>query len=449
MEFYRAMIAEEKDNLFTPVLDDPAKAGVDLRSKLFFATEYDENDPEISFTYTLIPLKSEGDFTEALSKGTATVKTKSGLNWVENDGRTMLAWKGNLAVFCSGTEHPEDRIVQLFKRKKEESIASNYDLRKALTGKNDIEAWFSLDAAAENSGAGFALDMLDVTEDALQGNAVHGFANFEKGKIVGHGDFFINRKLGEDFLGKFFRKKTDADFSNVLPQEDLAFAATLALDPVGIERFLEEQPETKSYADFVLKSNGLKMSDLTEALNGDVLVAGFGKTNPEDGSLLLAFKVRSNSKAQSIIGAAVEKKQLREVEKGFYAVNGSFNTEVFSFNFNKNTGYILQKGDLLCFSTNEALVQKIKSGDFEKAGSEITKVIDNQAFNTWLSFEATKSSLDFPDQLFFRDLSLIVSGKGADLRMNTGNESKNSLQSIFEQLNEAYKSEKKWGRKEM
>ncbi|MBK9015773.1 MAG: hypothetical protein IPM82_17870 [Saprospiraceae bacterium] len=114
--------------------------------------------------------------------------------------------------------------------------------------------------------------------------------------------------MGDDFIGRFFKKEVKADFSKILPEGQLTFATVMALDLVGIDKFLSERPDNKKYADFVLNDLGIKSSDLIEALGGDVMVAGFGAKSMKDAKIMVAFNLKNEAKAREILQIAVKEK---------------------------------------------------------------------------------------------------------------------------------------------
>lgn len=442
MEFYQNLVKETQDEnpQITKVLLDPAASGIDLDGKIYTSTSFDEENPEEMTTYFFIPLKDAAAFEAMWKYDKDELTEKDGIKILDSGGNAIVGWNKSLAVFAFSNETSdalEQRLVDAFKTDEKNATTTNANLQKALSGDHDITSWMSTDPLAKNAGAGFALNMVNVKLEALKDNFIHSYADFENGRMVGHSDFFINKELGENFIGKFFKKEIGTDFSKVLPNEKPTFATVLALDLRGIDQFLSERPQNKDYADFVLNNLGLKRQDMLEVFGGDLLVAGFGSKNLQNAKIVVATNLKNEARAREILQAAVQEKKLKEIEPGYYAVT-SVGNEDFSITVNRGMGKILIKNGLLIFSTDNDLMAKVKSGETENPAGNAFQNFDHQTLAGWIDFGAVQHFLGGMEGGHFKEMNFKVNGKGADFILEATDPNANSLKTFFEMMNAAY-----------
>ncbi|MCB0520531.1 MAG: DUF4836 family protein [Saprospiraceae bacterium] len=454
MEFYQEMVRETEQNqpVVASVLLDPEKSGIDLTQKMYVATELNKDNPEELTTYALFSLDDPSAFGKMLSATNMEVVEQNGVKMLKNGpSNAAIGWKDNMAVFAlsnSSEVSTTDKLLAVFNPATHGTLASNKAANKALLQPHDFTTWMSTDAMAGNSAAKMGLHMLDLDENVLMGNSIHGYADFENGEMVGHADFFINKGLGKDFIGRFFKKEVETDFSGILPKENLAFAAVGALDVKGIDQFLSERPQTKGFADFALNDLGLKREDLVSILGGDMMVAGFD-ANADKPSFLMAINVKNEKKAQEFLMAAVQQKKLKEVGKNYYKVV-SIGNQDFSITINKGMGKLLLKDNLLIFSADDALLEKIKEGKLSSAelvDKKILQSFQDQTLAGWFTFSALQKAMDRSVARHFDQMKFNVNAKGADFILKTSENGQNSLQTLIKVMNEAF-LENKIGRQE-
>jgi hypothetical protein len=454
MEFYQDMTfkAEKNNPEISRVLLNPEKSGIDLDQKMYVATDIDRENPETMTTYFLFSLKNAENFANLFKDHSSEITEKDGIKMIGNNADAMLAWNDELAVFAFGNNNESPlpaQISSVFKPDPANGISKNADLMKAIGNSHDVSSWMSTDQLAENDAAGMALNMIDIEPEALKGNYIHSYGDFENGKITGHSEFFITKDLGEKFIGRFFKKEVKTDFTNVLPGQNLTFVAAGAMDLRGIDQFLSERPQSKDYADFVLNDLGMKRKDLIDIFGGDMLVAGYrGGESSDDLKILVATDIKSKQKAQEFLDLSEKQGKLKKIEAGYYKIV-SVGNEDFSITRSRGMGTILLQEDKLLFSTNNDLLDQIKSGKFEKAGKETLQFADNQTVAVWMDFNSMTGLLGGTQGNYFKNVKFNINGKGADFIMETQEPGKNSLTTIFQMMNEAYKQRESEGDKAM
>jgi hypothetical protein len=444
MDFYKKMVDETASNdpQIAQVLLDPTKSGIDLDGKIYAATAFNEQSPEEMTTYFYIPLKDPKAFESLMKNSKLEPAEKEGIKIMDDGGNSIMGWNKSMAIFAfsnEASEEFEERLIAAFKKDAENTLAKDDNLTKALSANHDITSWITTNPLAKNSGAGFALGMIDVKPEALKDNFISSYADFENGKMVGHSDFMINKMLGKDFIGRFFKKEAEADFSKILPNETMAFSTVLALDLVGIDKFLSERPNSKKYADFALNDLGFNRNDIIQALGGDVMVAGFGAGTMKDAKIVVSMSLKNEKKAREILQKAVSEKKLKEVEKDVFTAI-SLGNEDFNITVNKGMGKILLKNGMLTFCSDEALFNKIKAGETGGPGTEALKGFDNQTLAGWFDITSLQGAVGGMNANFFKEMNFKVNEKGADFMLETKDPNSNSLKAFFEMVNEAYKN---------
>jgi len=443
MDFYKEMVSKSgKENPeMTKILLDPRASGVDLDGKIYSATAFNEQNPEEMTTYFFVPLTDAKAFGAMMKNAKVEVVEKNGIKIMDEGGNTIMGWNESVAIFAFSndeSEEFEERFLAAFAVNKDNELVKDASLQKALSADHDITSWISTNALAKNSGAGFALSMIDVKSDALKDNFITSYADFENGKMVGHSDFNINKKLGQDFIGRFFKKEVKADFSKVLPKGQMTFAMVMAFDLVGIDKFLSERPNSKKYADFALNDFGVKRSDIIDALGGDIMVAGFDAKSMKDAKMVVSLSLKSEAKAREILQKAVNDKKLKEVEKDVFTAI-SLGNEDFNITVNKGMGKILLKDGMLTFCTDDDLMNKIRGGETGGDTAAAFRQFDDQTLAGWFDFDALQNVLGGVESNRFKEMNFKVNSNGADFILETNDPNSNSLKAFFEMMNESYK----------
>lgn len=449
MDFYKEMVSrtEGKDPHFAKVLLDPKASGIDLEGKIYISTDVHEQNPEEFTNYFFIPLTDSKAFSSLFEKYKENITEQNGITVLDEGNDAIIAWNKSLAILAVSNEQSEEflnRVVAKFTPDKENPLLKDGGLQKALSSNHDITSWLSTNPLSKNPGAGFFLNMIDVEPAALKDNFIHSYADFENGKMVGHADFIINDQLGKGFIGRFFKEEASTDFSKVLPNQPMSFATVLALDPVGIDKFLSERPQSKDYADFVLNDLGIKRRDIIDALGGDILVAGFGGKTLQDAKIQISLSLKNETKAKELLNKAVQEKKLKELEPGVYSVV-SIGNEDFNIQVNKGMGKMLLRNGILTFVSDDALFNQLKAGETGGSSTAALKQFEQQTMAGWFDFQSMWSAFGGDQSKYFKEMNFKLNGKGADFILETADPKVNSLKAMFEMINEGYKQSGKQG----
>ena len=440
--FYQEMIesAHQKNELLADVLQNPEVSGIDLDKKILMASDFDNDNLEDVTNYFVLSIRDEPSFEKFFKSADATVEKSAGVKFILGEG-AVIGWNEKIAVFTlstAPTQDSEQEILKVFNQKKGNSLAANKDIRKSLNSEHDINTWITTNALYNNKDAGMALTMLDIKPEALKGNYITGYADFENGQLIGHSDFHFNKDLGGNFIGKFFKKEITTDFSKVLLKDKLGLVTIVALDFRGIDQFLSERPQSKGYADFIMKNSGIKVKDLADAFGGDLMVASYGDGGPMEADFLLALSIKSKEKVQGLLQSGVKNGSLKQLEKDHYKLIG-LASEDFSIRVNKGFGELLLAGDMLIFSNNNDIVQKFSTGKIPSSdlvGTEGLNKSRKKALFARIDIASVQSYLGNTPMSSFKDAQFDADGKGADFVMTTHDGSTNSLQTILVQLDQ-------------
>ncbi len=445
MAFYKKMVSEssKKSEVIAAVLENPAKSGIDLNDRVYLTTDVEKDNPKQVTFHVLIPLSNVADFEKLVKEAEVDFETQNGLKIFQPENGAAFVWNDELLTITGGDNGDMDvlpKAKQLFEMGENEPVALKGGFNKAMNADHDLVTWFSSSTIADNPTANMALRFIDIAPEALKENYVHAYSDFEDGRIVGHSDFYIKKELGKGLIGRFFKNGTNTDFSKVLPSENLVFAMVGAIDFRGIDKFLSEQPQTKDKADFVLNSiGGLERKKILEMLNGDVMLASYSENEIKDGNYIIAFAIKNPAKASAMLEKGVADKKLIEIEKGYYKLV-SIGGEDFQITVNKGLAKILHKNDMLIYSSNEELLQKIKNDELGKnpIAAEVLKKFNDQTIAGWFDFDGVQKKALGLQNDFIKDMQFNINNKGAGFILETSNPNENSLKSIFKMINEDY-----------
>ena len=446
MAFYKEMIAEvEKDGetAIANVLRDPASSGINLDANAYVMSDIDAKNPERIFTAIVMNLKDVDAFEKLATANAGSVEQQSGYKTVANASNPTVAWNDDIVVIGAMNNGRGDNAKHLdaiFNGTEEGSIAGNKDLQKALAGGHDISSWFNTNQIATNPQAGLAMSMLQIPADALKDNSIHGTYDFENGAIVGNSEFFMNKELGKNFIGRFFKDDVSTNFGDYLPAENLVFATSMALDFKGIDQFLSERPQAKGFVDYTLKEYGLTMKDVIETFGGDVLVAGLGGENIGSSNMFIATDVKDDAKLETFIDLAIENNMLQELDEDVYKIM-TVGLGGFTISQGRGYGQMVLKDGMLFISADESLLEKLQGGKLSKADradGKIIDVLDENVLGAYFDFEAVRDMSTELKNVQFDHIEFEVDGKGAKFKMDLENDNVNSLKAIFEMINDSY-----------
>lgn len=439
MAFYQKMVNETwaKSPTLAAALEDPTASGIDLRGKIYMTASGQSEKMEDATSHIFVPLANMDAFEKILAEADVEFTTENGRKVSRPDANVQATWDDHMAVFSFAADGVDLAAVveAIFALDENTSFAQNKSFRRGMTAEHDVVSFFSTNSFAKNPTAKVAIELANLDKDILDDNYVAGYADFEKGRMVGHADFLVNSSLGRGLVGRFFHKKVETDFSKIVPTGDLAFVMSAALDLRGIDQWLSERPQQRETVDLVVADfGGISRRELIQTLNGDVFVSGFSADLNDKENFIVGFGVKSKKEGKAFLDRAVAQKNLKEIEPGFYKVLG-FGGSEFSIRVNKGIAHLLVADDVFVIAKDKDILEQIRRG--ETNGDALAN-LKNKAIGGWANLEGMTNEAGQNDM--FRAMQFSADGEGADFIMNMDDPTGNSLKSLLKKVEEQYEN---------
>ncbi|MBL7816954.1 MAG: DUF4836 family protein [Saprospiraceae bacterium] len=453
MEFYKEMVdsASAKDAAIAEIMRDPKKSGIDFTKNIYIVQDYNflnDNRGEGSATI-LVSLTDAGAFEKMLMSGKnhGQINTKESIKYLSFEDtdnsneeditisheNSIVAWNDKMAVLggkmSRGTEGVD--FTQFFKNKGDESIVKNENFSKLFDSQHDIYSYTSFDKLADNPEIRAGAGMMNIDPKALKGNYAIGFADFEKGQIVGKSEYQINKELRKDW-GLMFKDNVKTDFSKYLKGDNIGFAATLALDVKGVKEIINANPQFRIILEKG-KSDKFSTDDIFKAFDGDIVIAA----NPESGDAdkwegMMGFKLQDKATMEKLVNFLVSENALTSEGNGVYRFGGM--ADMMSKNYVDN-GKLAFVDDVV-FVGDAATITNLKSGS--SVSGDVKDVLNKNIFGLYTNFSkifANTERMKDPEMVELKMMMNGTKGEGV-LKMKDANE--NSLKSLFKTVNRLY-----------
>jgi len=448
MEFYQffAEKAQEESDILATVFANPENSGIDLTKKAYLSIELNPDNPEEIYTGIIFNLVSAEDFAGfANSFRDARVGKRGGYQIADLNESTSLAWNDRVGVIAlgEGIYETEEVMNAFFTPSTENSLANNENLSALLAEEHDVTSWLTSNALAKNKSAKLVLSLAKIPPEALNDNFVHGHVDFDQGKVDAKLNYFFQEKLIED-INLLFKENVKTDFSSFVSGENLNIYLSAALDFDGLNTALSKRAQIKMFADFALKSYGLSVQKLKDALDGDFVFATYtgNVNNRQEG--LFALKLNDAAKFEAFLAVAEQKDLVTKTGNGRYLLAPTLPkmlASILPLEVGSAFDNQLMIHDGIAFiSGNTARLDAIDNGTIvtaNKAPSNIVKMVNENPLALFVDFNSLKR-IGLPGTSALDLLELSGNKKGADFQLGMKNESINSLQAIFEILNEEF-----------
>jgi uncharacterized protein DUF4836 len=452
LDFFKKMVSETAGNnpLLSQVLEQPELSGVDLDKPVFMAQKLMGEKEQQNTSMIFMSLKNAGDFEKLFSSEGAEIVEQGALRYI-TAGNAILGWNETTAIALLAHYPATDmagELTQVFETGAQNSLAANRDFQKSQRGSHDISIWYSSNMLARPEGADAVLLALDIPPAAIRENSLHAYIDFENGRMSGHAYLSLHKSIGRELLGRMFKEKPKTDFTLLLPAEGLDFVTTVALDLRGIDKILSERPQASTFVEPFLDAIGLSRREVIATFGGDVLMAGY--ENPKGGDPVLVFATNFKNKkaADDYLAKAVGQGMLREMDGGGYKFLG-VSSETFSIKVNKGLGFLALKDNVLCFSKDKNIVKTFQNGVARKqslANLDRARLNGHSACGL-LGKESLRDILPSGSQLF-KSIEFSFGKNCADFILETGDAETNSLKTMMQKMDEAYRQKERDGRPE-
>ncbi|GEM_PF-2833024 len=454
MDFYRFFMekaAEESDILAT-VLANPENAGIDLSKNAYVSIELNPDNPEEIYTGIIFNLTSPQDFSN-FANSFQEVRTgqRNDYQFADLNDATQLAWNDQVGILAlgEGIYEMEEIINSFFTPSQETSLANNENLLNLLSEKHDITTWLTSNALAKNKNAKFVLSLAKIKPEAINDNFIHGHVDFEAGKVNTQLNYFFQDALIED-VNLLFKENVKTDFSAYITGENLNIYLSAALDFAGLHTALSKRPQVKMFADFALKSYGLSIDKLKNALDGDFVFTTYtgNVNNRQEG--LFAIKLNDQTQFEAFLAVAEENDLVTKTGNGRYIIAPSLNkmvANILPFDMDIGSAFdnqlMLQDG-IAFIAGNIARLDDIEKGNIngtKQLPVNINQMVNQNPLSLFVDFNALKR-VGILNTESLNLLELIGNKKGANFQLSMQNQQINSLQAIFEAINKVFVEDK-------
>jgi len=450
MDFYRFFMekaAEESDILAT-VLANPENAGIDLTKNAYVSIELDPDNPEEIYTGIIFNLVSPEDFSNfANSFQEARTGQRNNYQFADLNDATQLAWNNKVGILAlgEGIYETEEVMNAFFAPSQATSLSNDENLISLLSEKHDVTTWLTSNALAKNKSAKLVLSLAKIKPEAIHDNFIHGHVDFEAGKVNTKLNYFFQEALIED-VNLLFKENVKTDFSPYITGENLNIYLSAALDFAGLHTALSKRPQVKMFADFALKSYGLSINKLKNALDGDFVFATYtgNVNNRQEG--LFAIKLNDQTQFEAFLTLAEENDLVTKTGNGRYNIAPSLNKmlgNILPFELDLGSAFdnqlMIQDGVAFIAGNIDRLdniaAKSIKNT--KQVPTNIKEMVGANPLALFIDFNSLKR-VGMLNTASLNLLELIGNKKGADFQLSMKNQEINSLQAIFEAINEAF-----------
>ncbi len=449
LDFFEAGIAElqkEKPAL-AAIMANPFSSGVDLSKNAYVVMDLDKNNPDdFRFGAVIFSIDDSGAFQktmEEVSEHTAIIRDDFKMIGSEGNGGRQgggVFWNDNFGMLAGGDRSIdiEACVAPYFDKTKKTSIADNPDLAKCFSDKYDIATWVSSDAIAENAELKTAASFMGISSSSLKENYFHSYFNFEKGAIAGNTKHFLQKELTND-LQLFFKKGVKKDLSKYIPAEDLGMAFSAALDAKGIYQIISEKTGGATAVNAGLKKYGFTGKDIANAFGGDLVVAVYN--NPEskyDPNGLLTATIGDRKLFDQFLDLGVQFEVMVPDGEDIYRLNDGPKE--------LKDAYLYVSKDVFFITNSKSTLETIQSGGYPSADripSDAYEALTSNAFGGMINFDFMKRMEKDFEKMPFTDARMNAGLKSSSMQMDLKNKEVNSLQAIFDMINDMYLEDKK------
>lgn len=435
MEFYKNMLDEVNadDEQVAVVLQDPAASGVDMNSKAYIFVNLDP-DEQTNGGGLIFSLADVGKFKDLIATK-ATVEEGKGFSYMIPEKDAVVAWNDNVA-FIGGMDNADavtDLLVEVFEGKN--SIRDETAALKALNGSHDIMYWTTTNQIAEAVADEIAGDLPIINADDLKGNSIYGYADFNKGEVKGVGFHDLTKGLLGN-LKLIFREKSTTDFSKYLPKEDLVSLMGGSINPKGIKQLIQDM-QMAGMADIFLKGQGLSLDDITNAIQGDMVVATYKNDDSKEPKMVMGLSLDDKSKFQKLLDMGVASRMMSKKGKDSYVIGGAMMGMGSAINIS-----ITDNKMFVC--NDPSTTTKIQSGGFsasERIDNKAMKVVKNNLYGMYMNFEGLAEMAGSDVEMIndqIEDMTSYSNWKKSEFSMKFKNKTDNSLKVLMEMLNQQY-----------
>ena len=267
---------QETKDLIKKIVEDPSKAGIDLREPIFFFAA--ENASKQAAVATIL---SKDDFIEVVNtiqkeEGKEAVKEKDGIQYIE-EGKTIVAFDD--ATFFISESYSLDEIIAKFKNDDTKgTMAESDDFAKLNEGKGFIKALIPM-ALAEGQ-MGDAKNMLPEGAELKDLSIILNLST-DKGEAKLAFDCIAKSDAWKQYIKESsdLCEKISGDYLKYLPK-----GAFMMYTNINGKKLFENLDKKGTFKQAGIEEQKGMIQKILEAIDGDFAI-GVGKVNVDNSSV--------------------------------------------------------------------------------------------------------------------------------------------------------------------
>ena len=274
--------SKRRKDLLQAIVENPAKAGIDLREPIFFFTDKEQNNALVG------SVLDKNDFSELLSTLTEEkVKEKEGLMYLE-DGRNVIVFDD--ATFYFSEDRELNDIVKLFKNDDtQNTMAENDDFAKLLGGNGLVKMLVPLSAYGKYADAAVKKNLPDGAK--LEDLSILMNLNSGKGNITMSVEVLAKSDAWKDSFKKSadICEKIDGDYLKYLKK-----GALLLYTNIDGEELYETLVERKVFKEIGAEGAQDMVKKVLNSIDGDCVI-NVGELNLRSPEFTAYIKTKDGS----------------------------------------------------------------------------------------------------------------------------------------------------------
>ncbi len=428
---YQEMLrkAREENAALARVLEDPKQAGIDLQQNAYVSVLMEGESPGmVVVSFSVADRAALEKLMEGLAMEARPVSND--FKMAGSSGDAIMAWNDNslLLGVPMNKQDAEAELQRMMELKPDQSVASNPELRQELDADYDVLNWFSSDFILQSDNWKASGNLLNYSDEELQGQSVAHRLTFEDGAVESYWVPQLQGRIKND-LGMFFRDDVDTDFITKAPAGKPSFLLSAAFDINGVNQLLVEK-YSKGMAESALSQFGVSATDLLKAFKGDMMLLSYAEQ--EMGNALFMASVEDAAALQEVITQAEAARKIEKISEGRYRfLEWEMEEEradtIYATETVKLDAQFLLRGGLLYLSNTPALLDQAEAGDTGLSGGIAEQA--GEMLNQHI-FTALGSPADFPNWDDFAGIENVEASatrEGVRLRITLPEKGQNSL----------------------
>lgn len=287
---------------FARVFSDPSGVGIDVNEKSVFYISVGTAADEV-YSNTIFTLANLSAFEDAIAKsGRGKYKSKGNIKYLTIDEVSAVGWNDKFVSFIS-TDPSYDKM-EIFDRIFTDTKTKYFDNNKKFQdyifeNESDFAYWVDCTSYSKNQLHATGKPG-EISGLLLRDNYIYGDANFNQGEIDANVKFDFNTFLNAA-QNKLFKDGYDTKILELIPNINPSILLNTSLNLEGIFSLILDDIDLKLEARNSLASYGLTLDDLTQAIEGDMLITGFPSKQGNKSSTIFAVKIKDHDHFQTLL----------------------------------------------------------------------------------------------------------------------------------------------------